>query len=374
MLSESATAEGTSPSALSYEGLALPRRGPHERRCPWNSRAARARLRRHELPRRLGGPVWRRSDIYGARVSPAGAVLDRAGSRSRRRRTTRRTRARLRRHELPRRLGGRPLAASYDIYGARVSPAGSVLDPSGISDLGAASAAQARPALAFDGTNYLVVWRRPTARSPPTSTARRVSPAGVVLDPGGIPISATRCRRTRACARLRRHELPRRLGRPRGFYDIYGARVSRGGTVLDPSGIQISTARRPPGRARARLRRHELPRRLGGLPLGHCSDVYGARVSPGGACSTRAGSRSRPERILDQRDSRRWPSTARTTSSPGTTSARRRPGHLRRAREPGGDGARPERDRDLDRGGLPGICPRSPSTARTTSSPGGTRV
>ena len=48
--------------------------------------------------------------------------------------------------------------------------------------------------------------------------------------------------------------------------------------------------------------------------------IYGARVSPAGGCSTRPGSRSRRRRTT--RTHPASPSTARTTWSPGRTSAR----------------------------------------------------
>ena len=90
-----------------------------------------------------------------------------------------------------------------------------------------------------------------------------------------------------------------------------------------------------------------------------------ARPAP---CSTRPGSRSRPRRAT--RPLRASPSTARTTSSPGRTSAPAQR-HLRRAREPGRRRARPGRDRDLDGGEQPG--PRASPSAARNYSPGGLR-
>ena len=75
-----------------------------------------------------------------------------------------------------------------DIYGARVTPQGSVLDLDGFV-ISQAAFDQSSPTLAFDGTNFLVAW----------------------VD-----------------------------GRTGDDYDIYGARVSLGGTMLDPDGFAIS--------------------------------------------------------------------------------------------------------------------------------------
>ena len=80
-----------------------------------------------------------------------------------------------------------------DIYSARVTPDGTVLDPAGIpmstfanGDLN--PGAQYVPSVAFDGTNYLVVWtahRICTLRSCDYEVyAGRVTPNGTVLDPG----------------------------------------------------------------------------------------------------------------------------------------------------------------------------------------------
>ena len=71
----------------------------------------------------------------------------------------------------------------------------------------------------------------------------------------------------RADARIRRDELPRCVDNQAGETDVYGARVSPSGTVLDPAGIEIAVDAGFQYFAVGRLRRDELPRRLGGRPV-----------------------------------------------------------------------------------------------------------
>jgi hypothetical protein len=136
-----------------------------------------------------------------------------------------------------RRSGG-----SVDIYAARVSEAGLVLDPLGIP-VSKAAGNQWSPAVAFDGSSFLVVWQddRSTATRPDVYGAR-VSPAGVLLDPGGVPVAAG------SGGQL----MPAVAGTGAGSLvvwteggaasDIRGARVSTAGAVLDPAGLPVSAA------------------------------------------------------------------------------------------------------------------------------------
>jgi hypothetical protein len=123
-----------------------------------------------------------------------------------------------------------------DLYGARVSSAGGVLDPAGIS----IAPFGGDPAVAWNGTNFLVVWHSFVDEDISDIVGARVSSAGSVLDPAGIPISTVPTEQlASAVAWNGRNFL---VVWQRCCYDIYGARVSGTGSVLDPSGIPISTA------------------------------------------------------------------------------------------------------------------------------------
>ncbi len=137
------------------------------------------------------------TDIYGARVTKSGAILDRGG-------VAISTAPRGQHSPVVTRLGDgwfvawqderNPLASSPAIYGSRVTGAGEVLDTAGIPV--ATGVGQSAPAVASNGVDCLVVW----------TDSRNVQ------DYWDFNI------------------------------DIYGARVSAAGVVLDATGLAISTA------------------------------------------------------------------------------------------------------------------------------------
>jgi hypothetical protein len=129
---------------------------------------------------------------------------------------------------------------SNDIYGARVTSDGTVLDASGIP-ISAVTGAQEYPALAFDGSVYLVVWQDKRG-STYDIYASRVTAGGTVLNPAGIVISnASRDQAQPAVAFDGANHLVVWHDARNVYNDIYGSRVTSGGMVLDSSGIAISS-------------------------------------------------------------------------------------------------------------------------------------
>ena len=129
-----------------------------------------------------------------------------------------------------------------DLYGTRVSAGGKVLDPAGIA-IAVTYGTQSSPALAANGTTFLVVWQDSRLDTDDIFGAR-ISSTGVVLDPLGFAI----------CTAVDDQTVPAVASGAPGFMvvwqdhrnnittdrDVYGARVSTAGVVLDPAGIAIS--------------------------------------------------------------------------------------------------------------------------------------
>lgn len=85
---------------------------------------------------------------------------------------------------------------NWDIYGARISHDGKLLDPEGIAistfkNVDRVPESQYVPSVTFDGTNFIVVWNgnRTGVEGYYRLVAARVSPDGMVLDPNGVEIT-----------------------------------------------------------------------------------------------------------------------------------------------------------------------------------------
>ena len=184
------------------------------------------------------------ASIYGARVAPTGGAIDNAGfviGTSNRERQAPAVAAN----------GTDYLVVwqdyrdqNWNIYGARVQGSGTsasaVLDPNGLA-ISSHGDFQNLPSVASDGTDYLVVWRQAPSQRADVYGAR-VTSGGVVQDTSGIAIST----------KLVDHHTPRVASNGDGYLvvwaeftttgtpDIFGARVSSSGVVQDPSGIAIA--------------------------------------------------------------------------------------------------------------------------------------
>jgi hypothetical protein len=132
-----------------------------------------------------------------------------------------------------------------DIYGARVTPAGSLLDSIGLQ-ISTARWKQTSPSIVFDSINYFVVWEDMRNYIYPDIYGARIDPAGLILDPEGIPISNTTNNQLSPSVAFdgTNYLVVWQEWHSGSWDDIYGARVTRDGIVLDTVGIIISNASR----------------------------------------------------------------------------------------------------------------------------------
>jgi hypothetical protein len=227
--------------------------------------------------------------VFGARVTPEGSVLDSAGVV---------ISCVANGQSLPRiasdgvnflvvwqddRNGG-----DYDIFGARVTPEGTVLDPSGFV-ISHAAYEQGSPSVDFDGANFLVVWHDDRNGCDYDILGARVTPEGTVLDPSGFVISqAASDQYYPAVGFDGANSLVVWEDFRSGGWAIYGARVTPQGTVLDSAGFVVSQAG------------YEITPCIGfdGVNFlvawadyrsGSDYDIYGARVTPQGTLLDSSG-------------------------------------------------------------------------------------
>ncbi len=130
-------------------------------------------------------------------------------------------------------------ATDFDVLAVRVARDGTVVESDPII-VTAALQRETQPVAAFDGTNTLVVWERHGAGGWDI-LARRISPAGAAVDPMPVVVSD-------AAGDQRQPEVVARgaSGWTVGWHDtragseaFYAARVAPSGTVLDPTGVEV---------------------------------------------------------------------------------------------------------------------------------------
>jgi hypothetical protein len=175
--------------------------------------------------------VWRGSS---ARVSPAGTVLDPSG--------------------IP--AGGEDVASDGsgwlvvrgdgDITAVRVSGAGAVVgEPTVVS---ATEAYEQAPAVGWDGGRYLVAWEAFAVTDPSSGEGEtdvrgaRVTAAGVVQDPAGIGISTAPGDQGSPTVAANGPFLVAWIDRRSGGFDIYAARVTGAGAVQDGDGVPVAVS------------------------------------------------------------------------------------------------------------------------------------
>jgi len=131
----------------------------------------------------------------------------------------------------------------YDIYGSRVAQDGNVLDPAGIQISGATDE-QSRPSIDFDGTNYLVAWYDTRSVSSYDIYGTLMDTSGTVLNPAGIEISTATDQQYMPSVSFDgiNYLVTWHDQRNGSYYDIFASRMDTSGVVLDPSGICISNA------------------------------------------------------------------------------------------------------------------------------------
>jgi hypothetical protein len=129
--------------------------------------------------------------------------------------------------------------AEKDVFGARVSLQGEILDPIGIP-VCTSQNVQSNVDVVWGGENYLVVWQD-WREGTWMIYGTRVDQDGNVLDPDGFPIAggAEWVGSPAVASDGTNFFVVWSHDKPETFYDLYGTRITPDGNVLDPEGILI---------------------------------------------------------------------------------------------------------------------------------------
>ncbi len=217
--------------------------------------------------------------IYGSRISPNGIVIDTAGFII----------SSIANSSNPSLVfDGRNYFVTWqdtaDIYGSRITPQGNVIDSNGIC-LSLGVNKQLSPTVAFDGANYLVVWQD-YRKGIPNIYGIRIDEEGTVLDSEVIEISTGFNEKSFPAVTFgRTNYLVVWQEKRNNSYDIYGTRINQEGVVLDPEGIPISSApnwQQLPAVSFDGNNFFVVWQDYRNFHLTNFSDIYGARVSQNG--------------------------------------------------------------------------------------------
>ena len=131
--------------------------------------------------------------------------------------------------------------AGLDIYGTLVDTSGNVLQPDGIK-ICINEGHQFYPSVASDGSNYLVVWEDNYLDPPTNIWGARLDSSGTLIDTVAIPISLAQGDQEYPVVAFNGSDyvVVWQDNRNGVDYDIYGARVSTNGNVIDS--FVVSTA------------------------------------------------------------------------------------------------------------------------------------
>ena len=138
-----------------------------------------------------------------------------------------------------------------DIYGARVTPQGIVLDPDGFPiHIGTSLYNQVLPVVSFDGTNHLVVWEGQGKKNIHNIYCTRVSPEGEVLDQQPIPLAPSAQDQTYPAVDFdgNNYLVVWSQKESSSQWDVMGARVTPLGEVIDTEPVKINSS--PSGTSR----------------------------------------------------------------------------------------------------------------------------
>jgi hypothetical protein len=130
----------------------------------------------------------------------------------------------------------------FDLFGVRIKPDGTVLDPNGFTII-SEQYNQGSARVSFDGTNFLIVFSDFNYDTwDETVWGVRVSPDGTVLDPGGFPIQAYSydAKMPEVAFDGTNYLAIWKDYRSGDLSYVYGARIGTDGVVIDPAGFPIS--------------------------------------------------------------------------------------------------------------------------------------